>query len=526
MNGHRDELSILIVEDESTTRNGLKKHVHWLNLGIDRIRCAANGLEALSICREYHPDIVLSDVRMPGMDGVTLCRALRRQFPRCVFIFLSGYSDKEYLKAAIDLRAVSYIEKPTVISEVEEAIRKSVRLLMEERSASSSGAIPVKSCSLLQQNLVEGLINSMSRQNTTPEKLQKNLHALHLFEKNDLFFLVLIFRCESAIKNRKAILLEVDKLLQAQDVEHAEMVKDKKHIIAVLGSASRSSLEPHSKLFRGAEQTVRESVLGESSLFCAAGQLVQGIQNIPQSYQTAVVALQKLFFTGYGHLIFYHPEKDELLNFEEKEFFIEFSEALLCRNEKKTSDLLEKAYHSLIVQDTVLASKIKSLYFRLFYLVMHTSNSVFDEQDSWNQFMQTETLMQAHRLLCTAVQIKMKNSSEQQNLSPTIKTVINHIRTEYHQELLSVQQLADQVHLTPAYLSNLFKKETGITIGQYIVNVRMEHAKLLLQDGSCRLNEVAALVGYSDAGYFTKIFKKHMNMPPSQYKRQLSNFSE
>lgn len=112
-------MNLLIVDDETTTRNGLIRHVNWSSFGIQNIELAASGMEALERCSSFAPDIILSDIRMPEMNGIELCRRLRTQYPDCVILFLSGYSDKEYLHSAIDLGAVDYIEKPIDLEEME-----------------------------------------------------------------------------------------------------------------------------------------------------------------------------------------------------------------------------------------------------------------------------------------------------------------------------------------------------------------------------------------------------------------------
>lgn len=119
-------MKIIIVEDESIIRKGLVKHIDWKSLGINEIRVAANTQEALTICEDYMPDIVVSDVSMPGENGIVLCRKLRQLFPEIEIIFVSGYSDKEYLKAAIDLHAVRYVEKPINRKDISEAIQEAV----------------------------------------------------------------------------------------------------------------------------------------------------------------------------------------------------------------------------------------------------------------------------------------------------------------------------------------------------------------------------------------------------------------
>ena len=115
---------MLIVDDEAATRDGLRSAIDFERLGISTVLEASNGYEGIHIASTSSPNIILSDVRMPRMDGIKMLERVRSFLPGCVFIFMSGYSDKEYLKAAIRLRAVSYVDKP--LSELQAEIGEPV----------------------------------------------------------------------------------------------------------------------------------------------------------------------------------------------------------------------------------------------------------------------------------------------------------------------------------------------------------------------------------------------------------------
>ena len=117
----------LIVEDEAPIRGGMLRHVHWEELGIDEVRGVENAEAALSLGESYVPDIILSDIRMPGMDGMQLCALYRERFPDCQILFITGYSDTDYLKTAIELGVVAYLNKPVDRKELEAALTKAVQ---------------------------------------------------------------------------------------------------------------------------------------------------------------------------------------------------------------------------------------------------------------------------------------------------------------------------------------------------------------------------------------------------------------
>lgn len=129
--------TVLIVDDEAMPRKVLKEHLPWDSLGVTKIFQASDGLEAVEQARQCLPDIVISDIKMPHMDGIQMAAAIREFCPHCQFIFLSGYSDKEYLKGAIKLKAANYVEKPIDLEEIEQALSEVIKELDEQQKEES-----------------------------------------------------------------------------------------------------------------------------------------------------------------------------------------------------------------------------------------------------------------------------------------------------------------------------------------------------------------------------------------------------
>ena len=134
-------MKLLIVDDEKLTRDGLMSNIDWKSLGIDAIAQADDGLHGYEAALAFQPDIILSDVRMPRMSGIEMAEKLQLVNPALSIIFMSGYSDKEYLKAAIKLKAVSYVEKPIDLEELSETVLEAKASVEAVRKAASSQAL-------------------------------------------------------------------------------------------------------------------------------------------------------------------------------------------------------------------------------------------------------------------------------------------------------------------------------------------------------------------------------------------------
>ncbi len=132
-------MKVLIVEDEKIIRNGLVNHPQWKKWGVEEVREASNAEEALMLLLSYQPDFVCSDIKMPGMDGLQMCRIIRERYPNIQFILITGHDEKEYLKQAIDLNVVKYIEKPFSPLELREAVYKIGSQQKKEEAGTTEG---------------------------------------------------------------------------------------------------------------------------------------------------------------------------------------------------------------------------------------------------------------------------------------------------------------------------------------------------------------------------------------------------
>ena len=183
-------IRLLIVDDESATRNGLLRYMDWKGLGVDMIQTAESGQEALAMCEDFQPDLVLSDIRMRGMNGVEMCTILHEKYPECRIIFISGYSDKEYLKAAIELGAVNYVEKPVDTEELKRGGAKAMASILETRRHRNEGERLSKSEAYLRREAFFSLL----RGREPGESSEQNLEESGLFREGYPLMRICILR--------------------------------------------------------------------------------------------------------------------------------------------------------------------------------------------------------------------------------------------------------------------------------------------------------------------------------------------
>ncbi len=165
-------MKLLLVDDEWFTREGIMDKLPWEELGIQQVEQADDGVNALEVAERFEPDIVLTDVRMPRMTGTELAYAIRERFPSCYIIFMSGFTDKEYMKAAINVSATAYVEKPIDLAELKAAIEKAVLLANQARQLTDMKQHFDMSLPVLQQELAWQLVRRNVSEDTLTEFLR------------------------------------------------------------------------------------------------------------------------------------------------------------------------------------------------------------------------------------------------------------------------------------------------------------------------------------------------------------------
>lgn len=492
-------MKAIIVEDESVIRNGLATGVPWVQLGVEEIKLAENADTALKICKMFQPEIVISDICMPGMDGVEMCRKIREYNPNAQLIFVTGHAEKEYLKAAIDLHVIRFVEKPIQTTEINKAVSKAVEEVKKSK------------------NYLTTLLYT----------LLKNSEKLDYTVSGHLIYAVLIFEFKSEDKevHKNNLLERFNVLASGRGGMVWGDVLDTGEI-AFIVSGNRAIAED--KWMQGEIHCLFNDYLREMRVdgFLAVGKDVHGQERVTESYQSAKKALSCLSFLDWNCCATEEDYPGEVrVNFFQD--YSLFREMVARKEIAKAQELLRTIHESLLNNKTVIDNEIRLIYFNLNQIIdnVHSAYGGVEERMSAVESGDTDkihhlkTLRELHEYLNRKLLlIGVQENDDKSNL--VIQKVKDYIHAHYEDSGLSIKILADHVSLTPTYLSNLFKKYTDRTVGQYMLEVRMEAAKRMLKDPQYKLYQISFLVGYEDANYFTKIFKKEIGMTPSEYRNK------
>ena len=514
-------MKLLIVDDEELTRTGVISSIDWSSLGISEVLQADDGVHGLEMARQHKPEIILCDVRMPRMDGITMLERLEKFLPDMVPIFMSGYSDKEYLKAAIKLKAINYIEKPLKPSEISSAIQEARELYIQKQHSHRGETIQSQENA---SRLALQLTVPYSGNAGTIEHLASDLH---LSLNSSTYFATYILKMDTAPESDAAlndIYGDFRVFLSDFHTDCIYLEKKSQYLVYFLFSQSR----PASRTLQAASRFLQDCFSGYGKFFLAQGDIFCGISRAYQSYSSAVILLQSSFFFEPNTLI-----TSELLQQTSEgpsDIFSgscekAYADALSHMDKEAAFSLLEQLFHGFYQNHRYLQNPVRDLYYRLF-LTLEEAFRQYKISGNGSDSSIAETLencfsfQELHQILSEKTADFFEEAAASSEENPTIFMIKDYISKNYMNDTLSVKDISSHVFLSTSYVCTFFKNETGQTLNQYLTEFRMEKAKQLLRDARFKISDISSKVGYSDGNYFGKSFKKHSGLSPSEYREQ------
>lgn len=530
-------IKVMIVDDEKNTRESIKKHILWDKLGVDEVRTAKNGLDALELANSFPPDIILCDVRMPRMDGIELATNIRQKFPACKIIFLSGFADKEYLKSAIHLKALEYIEKPLDIEEINIAIKNAISLINEERKKENE-QLQVKeklmhSTPLLNSEFTLSLISSdMSMVNSSIGKFSRIID----FPLEGLFTCISVILNwapsaseESKLTKRSLILQNLAQMAEYNSIKLIVGIRpENDEIIIILAYRNKNALTETRTIVQDIFDKLIDLSDNTFTHCIGIGTPVQCVSDIHISYNKAVEANKLSFYNGYSKIYEYTSPMNK--DFQLNDDFHGNFQNILEKSPDQAEVIVKNLTNEFIVKkiDPEIA---KSIFYSLILDAMNISEKMLLLDDSvktkipeiFNKLSRNKTIRELSNAVIENIKSMLFASEYTGTSNRKILEAMHFIKKNYSDPSLTIQMIADATNLNKNYLCTLFKKLVGKTLNDYINEIRVEKAKQYLMDSSIKMYEVAQLSGFSDPNYFSTIFKKYTGCTPSQFRNGNKN---
>lgn len=526
-------MKLLIVDDEELTRGGLIHSIDWNALGIDTIYEADDGLHGLEIAKIHSPEIILSDVRMPRMDGVEMVKQIREIQPESSIIFMSGYSDKEYLKAAIKLKAISYVEKPIDLEEIKESIKEAI--------------VNHKSIVFNQQSVKDNRYDSMFQltlkmiypNHDSKTDYKSELMQLGFSLKNYSSFATLIIKLMNPSSQQGSlvnltnglsitkleatpIMSQLTPLLKKHKIDFIYGVKQEEYIVVHLFSSDKIQKNVLCKQLERFSDSLKQSF----THFISLGKIVSSIEKLYESYNNAIILMHSSFFYPYNAILQNDTETTIYPSFLPNEILLEFSDALMSRNLEKMNQILIELKKAFVNNKTILVNQVKDLYYKLLLELneaanqFHISISADSTETILDYISKSLTFFDLHEILERKIASFFKSFENENRDNSTIFLIKEYVSKNYQNESLSVKDISEHVFLSSSYVCTIFKTETGKTLNQYLTEYRIEKAKKLLMDSRYKITDISSKVGYNDGNYFGKTFKKQVGLSPSEFREQ------
>ena len=541
-------VNVLIVDDEVVIREGIIKSIDWSSYEVNIVGEASNGVEALGIFEKLRPDIVITDIRMPVMDGLELSRNLIELMPSVKLVILTGYGEFEYAKKAIELKVSNFILKPVGAEELIKIVLKLRDDINIEKTKASEG----KSLELLLQEnlpvirgrfinrLTDGSCSAISRDEifkkakTLSMDLSGPLYQVFILAIDDYFFCVdnlapekreLIFDSVLNIADEALALYAKGFLCRNEIGLFVGIVNTGHHAFNIVGMCKhlQALILKHLKI----------------SISIGIGNEKNDISRAFESFDEAFTALRNRIYKGKNVVIHIKDVSGDngmtssgflqSYNNEEKELLL----CLKLIDQNKVNDLLNRLFERFVSMKADY-NNIKNVCLKLLLAAfremdemgINIEGRLNIQFDLFNEIEKCEIIdnVKIWIINVTGKMIGIIENEKNETYKSIVKIAIDYIMKHYN-EPLSLTTIAEKVHVTPNYFSRVFKKETSENFIEWLNTYRIEKAKEFLTDISMKTYEVAEKVGFNDYKQFSYNFRKYVGCSLTEYKNQREIFS-
>lgn len=528
---------IMLVDDEEEVRTSIIKKINWEENGFLVVGDAENGTDALEKIESLEPNVVITDIRMPYMDGLKLTESLHQKFPSIKVIIFSGFDDFSYAREAIRLGVTEYILKPVNVLELTEILKR-VRLKLDEEIESArdidllrenyKASIPI----FREQFLNKLIMKPSSLQNEEISKFLKE-YSMDIDEANKWVSCVVDIELENSnirgelLKERELIPLYVKNFIEERLTSYYrnvvfESLQDLRLTIIVAIDSDNSQTRL-TDVLRDVSKNARR-VLGVG-ITIGIGRSSKSLADISSSYKSAIDAIGYKKIVGTEDVVYIHdvePVSTGVLKFEESEendlvYAIKFGtrERILEVVDNLAIKLDKVKVHSRQYQAYMLS--ILSCIVNLMQQQEISLIGIDEHIESVSRITESEYFKKWLFNLCISLNMDMKTNRDKTS-KQIIKKAKEFIQSNYQNPELSLEVICRHLHLSPAYFSTLFKKETGKTYIAYLTDIRLNHAVELLNTTEDKTYMIAEKVGYLEQNYFSYVFKKKFGVSPTRYR--------
>jgi two-component system, response regulator YesN len=520
--------SVFIVDDEIIVREGLRSKIDWEHSQFSFAGEAGDGEIALSMIQDIKPDILITDIRMPFMDGLELAQAVKKMQPWIRIIILSGHDEFDYAKRAISIGVEDYILKPFTLEEM-----------------------------IICLNKAAGELDRQKQQFTDIARMKSELESSYMLSREKLLSDIVLGIVDSSTAIQQADAFNINlvshyyivsvSIINSKHNDINELIAAKSHVISLVNSETDVIgffLSPDtfvSILKNGTKEILEDRVFNfadtiqhellkntDYSIITAIGPIIDHISQIANSFQEASTILKQCHFTDKNKIIF----SNDIKKSNDSSIILQENDPLVDRlnyADESELDQIIKEYISLLGENPDHFSIIAS--YLLVDVIMAVSKVIEELGGNIKEVMpeilthtfvdnavqNQETFISEIKRVLSAV-LKYRNEHIQGRYADIILRAKKYIEKNFANPDICLHSTAEAVNFSPNHFSTIFSQECGTTFIEYLTSVRIAQAKKLLKNTDMKSTDIAYEIGFNDPHYFSFIFKKVTGVSPRDYR--------
>jgi two-component system, response regulator YesN len=535
---------VLIIDDEPIIRRGLKNIINWKNFGCEVIGEAEDGQEGGELIHRFLPDIIITDIRMPEIDGLTMMRDIRNAVPDCKIIILTGHRDFEYVHEALKLGAFDFILKPSKIEELTAVIARAVKELKFQKDRTEEFQ---KLQVLFQQNIPvlreKFLYDVIYEINTNEEDI---LGKLELFGIAANEYYMLIVQNDAEDTESKEI-TQYDRHLYQFGIINtfSEIFSENFKVISItlnnLGIAflvipldrENNNIELVDKKCSYLQDIIRNCFGFTVTIAVSSNGTV--LTELPIKFRECREALEHKFYLGSNSVIF-HSDVNTFFKYDDHSLLEKLQKALMegvkSGNLPSVTDRLNDIFSYVKGTDPLAREYIKDFFWNTISAINNIRMSLPSaENDKKVEYRELSGLYGLIEKCSNADELNTMldeaarnvtskvNSYNNKSIKLILRKAMEYLQQHYFEQV-TLNEVAEHAYVSTYYISRMFKREMGKNFVDCLNEIRVEKAKEMLKDVRYKTYEVAEKVGIPDAHYFSRLFKKYAGITPTEFREQ------
>ncbi|HAA25535.1 MAG TPA: DNA-binding response regulator [Ruminiclostridium sp.] len=532
---------LLIVEDEAEVRYGIRNNIDWTSIGFEVMAEAGNGREALDLIENSKPDVVITDITMPIMDGLELSCILKKEYPTIRTIILTGYDDFKFAQRAIKYGVSDYLLKPVLPDDLSKLMRK----IKDEIDAEIAEKEDIKKLRVYYQQslpiIKDKFLTSLITSRIDSDEIESKKASLALDLKGEGFAAAAASIDSESAGNwgndaNDSELLKFAILNISQEIikrySMGETFFHVNNLVFILKFDKfdyESNFQSAYTLLEEIRQSVEKYL--KVTITLGVGSICNSLQKISESYKSAVTALDYKLIMGGNRVIYIgdiEPQITYNLVYDEKK-----ERNLINSIKFGSKNDVSKAVEALFNEIGTCAASLKECQLYLLEIIasvaklsrsfqLDTDDIINIDHNLFIEIFSFDTISDIKKRIeeiCLNVMERIQ-SNRKTNTEKIMEQAKAYIDKNYGDYDLTIQKISNYLHISPSYFSMIFKKEAGETFLNYLIGIRINAAKELMQDPDLKIFEIAERVGYPDLNYFSYFFKKNTGMSPREYRNK------